>query len=166
MSLSILIIIAAILRCYYVRLIAKSFDVSFAPNVVIWTAVEVNTALFCTSAPALKPLIKKVSFGWLSTGGGTGREPNLNKLRTGSTGTEIVSLELSTRTNLKVKEEQREHFTGGRAGNSSTSNEANDTDALGPESGLMREIRKAVEGTVEGNVKEELDESPRKFETV
>lgn len=41
-------------------------------NITTWSAVEVNTGLFCASAPAIKPLLRRFKFNFLSSStGGT-----------------------------------------------------------------------------------------------
>jgi hypothetical protein len=69
LAVSILVVIAAIVRC--VRVVHElnfEFDISWVTyDVTIWTAVEINTGLFCASVPCIKPLLQKMVPGMLSS---------------------------------------------------------------------------------------------------
>ncbi|KUJ08230.1 uncharacterized protein LY89DRAFT_742070 [Mollisia scopiformis] len=59
--MSILVIIAAIIRLVRVLKVVDSTDTPWdSYDISIWTSVEVNVGLFCASAPATKPLLKKI----------------------------------------------------------------------------------------------------------
>lgn len=49
----------------------SNFTAGYAAKPTIWSLVEVNTGLFCVSAPVLKPLIRKLMPGLLSPAYGT-----------------------------------------------------------------------------------------------
>ena len=49
----------------------SNFTTGYAAKPTIWSSVEVNTGLFCVSAPVLKPLIRKLMPGLLSPAYGT-----------------------------------------------------------------------------------------------
>lgn len=60
-------IVAAIVRLVRILQITDSEDIPYdSYDICIWTAVEINTALFCASAPAIKPLLRQVVPGLLS----------------------------------------------------------------------------------------------------
>ncbi|KAH8650634.1 hypothetical protein BGZ60DRAFT_534287 [Tricladium varicosporioides] len=68
LSISILVIVAAIVRIVRIRHVVHNFDVTWdSYDVNIWCSVEINTGLFCVSAPAIKPLVRKLAPGLLST---------------------------------------------------------------------------------------------------
>jgi len=60
--LSVLVIVATIVRLALTRRINKTRDPSWdAVSLTIWTSIEVNTGLFCAAAPAIKPLIRRIA---------------------------------------------------------------------------------------------------------
>lgn len=66
-GMGFLVILAAIFRCVSILKYINSSDLSWERvNVGIWVSVEVSTGLFCTSAPCLKPFIRKVFPGLAS----------------------------------------------------------------------------------------------------
>ncbi|PMD45693.1 hypothetical protein L207DRAFT_562804 [Hyaloscypha variabilis F] len=67
-SLSSLEIIAAIVRLLKVMQFNVSLDRTWDfADITTWSAVEINTGLFCASAPAIKPLMRKWTPGFLSS---------------------------------------------------------------------------------------------------
>ncbi|PVH68748.1 hypothetical protein DL98DRAFT_474508 [Cadophora sp. DSE1049] len=75
LGLSILVIVAAFIRMFKVKAFNESKDRSWDfVNITTWSAVEVQTGLFCASAPAIKPLLRKLFPGHFSTVG-----PSSNK---------------------------------------------------------------------------------------
>ena len=106
LSLSILVILAAIIRVVRVLHIVTSQDVPWdSYDVDIWAAVEINTGIFCVSAPAVKPLLRQLAPGLLSSSGATDNFPTYTRkcgdgtARRRVTGTH-QGFELSSQTNL------------------------------------------------------------------
>lgn len=59
---------ATIRVCRVVNEIESTVDIPYVSyDVTIWTSVKINTGLFCTSAPSLKPLLQKSAPGILSS---------------------------------------------------------------------------------------------------
>ena len=106
LSLSILVVVAAIIRVVRVQRLVYSQDQSWdSYEVDIWAAVEINTGIFCVSAPAVKPLLRKLAPGLLSSIGNTDKFPtNTRKYGTGTARSHLTSkhpgFELSSQTNL------------------------------------------------------------------
>ncbi|KAH6662307.1 hypothetical protein B0J14DRAFT_687130 [Halenospora varia] len=68
LSTSVLVIVAAIVRVVRIKHVIHSNDVSWdSYDINIWCSVEINTGLFCVSAPAIKPLLRQIAPGLLST---------------------------------------------------------------------------------------------------
>jgi hypothetical protein len=69
LAISVLIIVAAIVRVVRVTFeITSEVDIPYVSyDVTIWTSVEINTGLFCASAPSLKPLLQKLVPGILTS---------------------------------------------------------------------------------------------------
>ncbi|TVY33800.1 hypothetical protein LSUB1_G006802 [Lachnellula subtilissima] len=68
---SIMVIIAAILRMVLSAKTQHSKDFSWdGIDIAVWTGVEVNAGLFCASAPAIKPLLRKFAPSLLSSSSG------------------------------------------------------------------------------------------------
>ena len=59
-----------------------------AYDITIWSAVEVNTGIFCASAAAIKPLLRKLAPGLLGTASdATSRSPTHSRKKIGAYGT-------------------------------------------------------------------------------
>jgi hypothetical protein len=68
LSLSILVILAAIIRLVRIIHVTTTTDISWdSYDVDIWAAVEINTGIFCVAAPAVKPLLRQIAPGFLSS---------------------------------------------------------------------------------------------------
>ncbi len=66
-SLGVLVIVAAIVRL--VQILRYDFDGDRTwdfSNITTWTAIEVDTGLFCASAPAIRPVIRKLTPRFMS----------------------------------------------------------------------------------------------------
>lgn len=67
-----LVILAAIVRLVRIIHVTTITDISWDPyDVEIWAAVEINTGMFCVAAPAVKPLLRQIAPGLLSSMGPT-----------------------------------------------------------------------------------------------
>jgi hypothetical protein len=68
LSLSILVVLAAIIRIARIIHIDNSSDIPWdSYDIDIWAAVEINAGIFCVSAPAVKPLLRQIAPGLLSS---------------------------------------------------------------------------------------------------
>ncbi|KAN0089491.1 hypothetical protein V8E51_019751 [Hyaloscypha variabilis] len=106
LSLSILVIIAAIIRVVRILRVISSQDEPWdSYDVDIWAAVEINAGIFCVSAPAVKPLIRQIAPGLLSSIGATDNFPTQTRKYGGGTAISRMTsnhggFELSSQTNL------------------------------------------------------------------
>jgi len=168
--LSILAIIAASVRLARVIHVANSKDVSWdSYDITIWSSVEVNTGIFCASAAAIKPLIRKLSPSFLSSGAGTSRTNGNSRSQMGTYGTGTFSsrrghnmadgaIELSSQASNSNK------FWADRVNTSSS--EDSERGVLGLES-IRGEIRKTVSVHVTEQVAvEDMGNGVRRFEHV
>jgi hypothetical protein len=58
-SLSILVVVATVVRLAEIYGMRNSVDYSWdASDIATWSAIEVDTGLFCAAAPALRPLFR------------------------------------------------------------------------------------------------------------
>jgi hypothetical protein len=68
LSMSILVIVAALVRVVRIVHVIGSLDAPWdSYDVDIWCAVEINIGIFCASAPAVKPLLRQLAPGLLSS---------------------------------------------------------------------------------------------------
>jgi hypothetical protein len=68
LSLSILVIIASIIRIVRIIHVTTSQDIAWdSYDVEIWVSLEINTGIFCVAAPAIKPLLRQIAPGLLSS---------------------------------------------------------------------------------------------------
>ncbi|KAE9365448.1 hypothetical protein N431DRAFT_101027 [Stipitochalara longipes BDJ] len=106
LSLSILVILAAIIRVVRVLRVVSSQDVPWdSYDVDIWAAVEINAGIFCVSAPAVKPLLRQIAPGFLSSIGASDNYPTQTRKYGGGTAISRMTanhpgFELSSQTNL------------------------------------------------------------------
>jgi hypothetical protein len=108
LSLSILVVLGAIIRIARILHIDRSTDISWdSYDIDIWTAVEINAGIFCVSAPAVKPLLRQIAPGLLSSMRTT--DNFTSQSRKHSSGTAISRMtanhpgfELSSQSNLEL----------------------------------------------------------------
>ncbi len=100
LSLGILVIAAAIARVYLVTSLANNSDLTWnGYEITTWTTLEVLTGLFCASAPCIRPLLRQIAPGLMSSVSQTFSGPSNG--RTGGTGGKVygnaTGISLSTR---------------------------------------------------------------------
>ncbi|KAF4628888.1 hypothetical protein G7Y89_g9255 [Cudoniella acicularis] len=67
-SLGFLVIIVAIIRVARVAHLADDLDLSWdGYDVTTWSSVEVSTGIFCASAPCIRPLLRQIAPGFMSS---------------------------------------------------------------------------------------------------
>ncbi|KUJ17544.1 uncharacterized protein LY89DRAFT_584744, partial [Mollisia scopiformis] len=76
-SLGMLVIAASIVRCILVLMIGKQ------GMVTTWTTLEVATGLFCASAPCIRPLLRQIAPGFMSSLSQTFSGPSKARTKTG-----------------------------------------------------------------------------------
>ncbi|KAE9365028.1 hypothetical protein N431DRAFT_305398, partial [Stipitochalara longipes BDJ] len=59
-SLGILVIVAAIARCIFVIKLPLDDTLWYGVNASTWSTIEMQTSLFCISAPCIRPLLRKL----------------------------------------------------------------------------------------------------------
>lgn len=112
LAVGVLIIVAAIVRV--VRVIYQINSVADIPyisyDVTIWTSVELNTGLFCSSAPTIKPLLQKILPGVLTSVRSSNTGSKWGTYHVGGTNQSRRrapdAFELSSQTNLGVDAER------------------------------------------------------------
>lgn len=71
-SMSGVPVIASMIRCVRISQILESTDPSWrAYDSSIWSAVDANVSILCASAPALKPLLRKIMPGLMGSSHGS-----------------------------------------------------------------------------------------------
>ncbi|KAH6665666.1 hypothetical protein B0J14DRAFT_209952 [Halenospora varia] len=87
-SLGVLVIIAAITRLARVAHLATDPDLSWnSYDVTTWSSVEVSTGLFCASAPTIRPLLRQIAPGFMSSISQTFSGPTRTGTKSGMYGT-------------------------------------------------------------------------------
>lgn len=84
-SLGILVIVSSILRCMRTIAFNANSDLTWgAFDVTTFTSIEMCTALFCASAPTIRPLIRLIIPGLMSTSNGADSGLRVSKYGVGS----------------------------------------------------------------------------------
>ncbi|CZR67374.1 related to integral membrane protein [Phialocephala subalpina] len=83
-GLGVLVIAASIVRCYLVTMLADNDDLPWnGYEITTWSTVEVATGLFCASAPCIRPLLRQIAPGFMSSISQTFSGPSRARTHTG-----------------------------------------------------------------------------------
>lgn len=145
-------------------------------SVTIWTSIEVNTGLFCASAPAIKPLLRKIaprllSFTEYDSNEGPTRRPEYggNSSLFRSNQTHRGTFELNSQTELgyaaKNESSSKEIWSDSKVHKGSVNGDDDDSIDIGNGG-----IQKTVSVTMSGHLRQDADleqqASTIKFEPV